>query len=254
VVLVAAPGCMGGPDSGIRGRRGDQQVARPGPAAPIPDRPARRRRAVIAGVPLLCRDRHRQHPAALHRLFLLVGSCHRAAGHRAGRSRGAAAAAGCRHGPCYGGARARRPRDSTGNANQYEQQRSRRAQQRPGHRPRAARRRRRARRTGRRPDNRLAVRLPLLARHHRLPGPGRTHWRAGLRGGPRVGPGRDQPVHLHTVRNRRRPGLLAHPSRSPRPRGRHAAPAGRGNRRLSPDPSGTTGSGVPAVRRCRSAA
>ena len=60
VVLVAAPERMGGPGGRIRGRCGDQQVARPGSAAPVPDRPARRRRGVIAGVPLLRRDRDRQ--------------------------------------------------------------------------------------------------------------------------------------------------------------------------------------------------
>ena len=103
--------------------------------------------------------------------------------------------------------------------------------QRPGHRPRAARCRRHACRARRSPDDRPPVQLPLLARRHRLPGPGRAHRGAGMRGGPQVGARGDQPVHLHAVRYRTWPALLAQPSRPARPHGHRPAPPGRGDRR-----------------------
>ena len=111
VVLVAGRPHVGrgaGTGGVVRGRdrRGRLALARCG--APVPDRPAGRKRGLDAGLRLLRRRRDRQPVRLLHRLFLLLGADHHAAGDRAGRGARPARTIGCRAGRRCGGARRRR--------------------------------------------------------------------------------------------------------------------------------------------------
>ena len=88
VVLVAGRphvGCGAGAGGVVRGRDRRGRLALARCDAPVPGRPACRQRGLDAGLRLLRRGRDRQPVPLLHRLLLLLGADHHAAGDRAGR-------------------------------------------------------------------------------------------------------------------------------------------------------------------------